>query len=232
VGYAGYEDKRLYIQANGSGLDKVTAVSTTSPGYTISIVAKSESMLTLNIQGEKNASGYFDEDSPQPVANMPLSFSYPGGSLLKNISPGVIPAFVPDNQAYGQCTWYAGYIARLRARKAVVPSFDSCVPLSGDPSNPGFPRPNSVLNASGHHMAFLESITLVSSTQNKDGSVTVIYQMDGSQFNAGDATESPSGWGTKSKFTTQMVVNQKDGVYTIPISGIPKVFYTVTKVKQ
>ena len=228
AGYAGYTP--IYIYANGSGLDKVTAVSTTAPGYTIAIVARTASRLTLDIRGAKGLWGYFYEDSPRPVANMPLTFSYPGGLLSKSISPGVIPAFNPNLQAYGQCTWYAGYIARIRAGKAVVSSYSGSgfVTLNGDPNHSGFPKVNSVLNSSGKHMSFLETFTTKSSTKNADGSVTVSYTMTGSQYNAS------SPWGSKSSFTTQMVVNQKNGAYTI--TGIPRipdiVGYSVTAVKQ
>jgi hypothetical protein len=221
VGYAGHAT--IYVYANGSGLDRVTAVSTTASGYAISIVAKSASKLTLSIQGVRNGSGCFDENAPKPVANMPLTFSYSGGVLSRSVSPGIIPAFNPGLQAYGQCTWYAGYIARLRAGKAVVASYSSCVPLSGNPANPGFPKANSVLNSSGKHMSFLESVRS-SSTNNADGSVTVTYAMSGSQYNTGTP------WGSRSPFTTQMVIRQKSGLYTIVTA--PKVIYPVTAVKQ
>ena len=77
-------------------------------------------------------------------------------------------------------------------------------------------------------MSFLESITS-SGTKNADGSVAVTYFMAGSQYNY-NANNSPTGWGVKSGFTTQMVVEQKNGLYTI--TTIPTVIYPVTAVKQ
>jgi hypothetical protein len=72
-------------------------------------------------------------------------------------------------------------------------------------------------------MSFLESVRS-SSTNNADGSVTVTYAMSGSQYNTGTP------WGSRSPFTTQMVIRQKSGLYTIVTA--PKVIYPVTAVKQ
>ena len=223
VGYEGYQT--ITVSANGSGLDKVTAVSTTAPGYTVAIRSKTSTTLTLNIYGRAlfGAGPYFNETPPGPVANFPLTFNYVGGAVSRNVTPGVIPAFNRNLQAWGQCTWYAGYIARLRVGKPVVPGYSSCVALSGDPNNAGFPKAYSVLNASNRHMAFLESISPTSTIKATDGSVTVTYQMSGTQYNA-DCK------GTKSSFSTSMVVKQKNGVYTI--MQTPTVIYTITAVKQ
>ncbi len=222
VNYSGYTSIPIY--ANGTGLDNVTAVSTTAPGYTITLAKKTATMLTLRIEGARNSRGYFDETCPQPVANMPITFSYPGGSQTKPIQPGVIPTFRADLQVYGQCTWYAGYIARLREGAPVVLAYSNCVAISGDPNAAGFPLEGSVLSASGSHMAFLEVMNQTGMTWNPDNSWTNTYDMAGTQYNA----KTP--YGTKSPFTTQMVVKQKNGVFTI--TKWPTVIYTVTGVKH
>jgi len=212
--------------ADGSNLDAVTTVEISAPGYSksVSIVSRSSSRLTLDIRATANG---WSDTSPRPVKQPTLTFYYAGSSkITKQIETGIIPVFYVNNQAWGQCTWYAGIIMRNRNGQTPVTSYSSTVELSGNPNAGGFPKTGSVLNASDKHMAYLDNMTTASTTKNPDGSTSTTYQLAYSDYNygyrCGKRTNQP---------TTMKVKRSKDGK-TYTIESYPKAGFKVTKVKQ
>lgn len=204
---------------NGSNLNQITTVSIDASGYTVKIGKTTTTQLQLDIRAATVG------ENPKPVANPTLTLNYNGGKLQPKISPGIIPVFYKDNQAWCQCTWYAGIVARIRSGRSEVINYDNSVNLSGNPTTPGFPTANSVIMAYRKHMAFVETSTETSRVTNKDGSAIITYKLTGSQYNARcDAA--------KSTFSETMVVSKsKTGNYTVTTT--PKIaFYAVDRVKQ
>jgi len=237
VPYEGYP--AIYVYANGSNLDKISSVEISASGYNKSVqIIKSKSTskkLALDIRGSKKkglfpGQDYYDEKDPIPVTNPTLTFYYENGTQSASypITPGIIPVFYVNKQAWGQCTWYAGIIKRI---ESPVYSYSSCTQINGDPNSPGFPKAFSVLNVSDKHMAYLEQITITSTVINTDGSTTITYNLKGSQYNAACDCQ-------PSTFDTNMVVNKsKDGkkykILTYPQFTFKNgKVYPVTKVKQ
>jgi hypothetical protein len=210
---------------DGSNLDAVTTVDVSAPGYSksVSIVSKSSTRLTLDIRAIANG---WSDTSPMPVKQPTLTFYYSASSTVtKQIDTGIIPVFYVNNQAWGQCTWYAGIIMRNRNGQTPVTSYSSTVALSGNPNDNGFPKKGSVLNASDKHMAYLDDITTTSTITNSDGSTSTTYKLTYSDYNYDYKC------GKRTNQTTTMTVQKsRDGQYKI--TSLPKAGYTVTKVKQ
>ncbi|MEI7589700.1 MAG: hypothetical protein WCJ49_00035 [Deltaproteobacteria bacterium] len=225
VAYEGYTTIPLYV--NGSGLDKITSIDIIGDNYKtqVSILSKSSTQLKLGIIASKNG---WSDSSPKPTAKPKLRFYGKDVYLEKNIDTGVIPTFYVNNQAWGQCTWFAGLVMRLRNGQTPVSGYSGTVTLSGDPSSSGFPKNGSVLNCSDKHMAYLENISS-KTVKNSDGSTTTTYTLTGSQYNA-DCKASKSSFSTTNNDNQMIVKKSKDGKYSI--TKYPKVVYQVTKIKQ
>ncbi|MDT7540575.1 MAG: hypothetical protein QOE33_479 [Acidobacteriota bacterium] len=220
VPYIGRNDSNVNpIVAHGSSLDKVTSVTISTSGYVASIASKTATQLKLDIRAASVG------EYPQPASTPTLVFSYGNGtSFSKQISPGIIPTLTQDNQAWGQCTWYAAGIARLTHNQSFIKGYSSGVMPSGDPANPGFPQVGSILMTYEKHMSYVETNTKTGQVTNSDGSTTTTYTLTGSQYN-GDCK------GSKSPFSTTMTVKRsRGGAYTI--LTLPKVIYTIDRVKQ
>lgn len=232
VAYEGYSP--IYLYANGSNLDKVSSVQMTESLYntTVKIIKQSYSQLKLEIRATYDSSAY-DSNShtyyPKPIAKPTLNFYYDSGYnyIAKQIEPGIIPTFYQDNQAWGQCTWYAGIIMRKQNGQSEVIRYSATVTINGNPNSSGFPKTGSVLNASDKHMAYLENNSETSRVTNSDGSETITYSLTGSQYNADCNCN-------YSTFSTNMVIKKSKDGKSYTITQYPKVTskLQVTKVKQ
>lgn len=206
----------------GKNLTSITSVTINDANYTVKIVSVIPGCLTLNIRALNNN---WNTTSPAPLSCALLTFWYgPLSKIQQVISPGIIPVFFYNSQAYHQCTWYAGIIARNKVGLSPILSYPrspipSSVILSGDPKSSGFPLKYSVLCVGTSHMAFLESITTSKVVTNSNGSKTTTYLLTGSQYNV-DCK------GSYSSFSTSMVVTQTGTTYTI--NTAPKVYSTGT----
>ncbi len=203
------------IAVTGTNLDLVTGVSISDSSYSVSITSQSKTAIGLNICA-KNIS----ELDPMPAGESgkntapTLSFNYCGGTLTKvlngsgDMPSGIIPTFFIGNQAWGQCTWYAGCIARYTHGQSIVYKYDQGKPLSGNPTDPGFPIAGSVLMTAGvGHMVYIDNIATLKTVTNKDGSQTITYALYYSQYNV------PCGSG-KTNFNITMVVSRlANGAY-------------------
>jgi hypothetical protein len=219
VPYKGRNDSGIgKIIAQGSNLDKITSVTIQEGDYTVVGIQKiGTTQLKLDIRVN-----YVGERYPIPVTNSKLVFTYSGGTITKTVN--LLPTFYKDNQSWGQCTWYAGLVMRIKNNKSEVRSYSSTTTISGDPNSSGFPQKGSVLNASDAHMAYLENITLKKTVKNSDGSTSYTYTLTGTQYNAKCDV-------SKSSFSTDMVTKKsKSGAYSI--TTYPTVVYKVTKIKQ
>jgi len=208
----------------GNNLTSITSVTINDPYYTVKIVSAIPGCLTLDIRALNNN---WNTSSPAPLSCAILTFWYgPLSKIQQVISPGIIPVFFYNQQAYHQCTWYAGIEARNGVRKTPVTSFydiNKPIPpsifLSGDPKSSGFPLQYSVLCVGRSHMAFLENITTSKVVTNADGSKTTTYLLTGSQYNV-DCK------GSRSSFSTSMVVTQRGTAPTLTykIDSYPQVY--------
>ena len=145
------------------------------------------------------------------------------GTIKKQIA-GLIPTFYADNLDWGQCTWYAGGIARIQSGRSVIRSYSQGSAINPNPTSAGFPRNGSVLMRYEQHMAFLENIRETGRVANRDGSVTITYQLTGSQYNARCDAQ-------RSNFTATMVISQsRTGQYSFVKK--PTVVFEIDRVAQ
>jgi hypothetical protein len=229
IPYEGYP--AIPVNVIGTALDKIVAVSINLNGYKTDVPIigiRTKTLLHLDLRALTNG---FSDSSPQPVANPEMIFWYENsaGDVLpmeETITPGIIPSFYANFQAWGQCTWYAGILMRRRNGQSEVKSYSQTVPINGNPDSTGFPTAGSVLNASGTHMAYLENISESKRSLNPDGSENITYALSGSQYNADGKCSGPTAFST-----TLIVYKSKDGKQ-YKILKYPFVVHTVTKVKQ
>lgn len=91
----------------------------------------------------------------KPVADAALLIAPDGGGLYRyELAKGLIPSFESWNLVYGQCTWYAGGVARVRNGQPLVTSYSQLEPLTAENL-----APLSVLGAeSNSHMLYLDAV--------------------------------------------------------------------------
>jgi len=219
VPYSGRSDSGVPpLVLSGTNLDRVTSVGiAAATGYFASIKSRSATQLTLDVRA---AVGEF----PRPTANLTVNLVHAAGVVIYQIRPGVIPALYRDTLAWGQCTWWAGGIARILNKRSVVNAYNMGVSLNGNPTSTGFPRNGSVLMTYGRHMSYLESISETKRVKNTDGSTTIAYALRGTQYNW------PCGAGKTSFSTTMTVLLSKYGTYTV--TKAPVVGYTIDRLVQ
>jgi hypothetical protein len=216
VPYSGRSDSNVRaITVTGTNLQQVTSAAISAPGYTIAIADKSPTRITLDIRASSLS------ESTRPAANPTLTFSYPGGVLRRQIG-GIIPSLSVGNLDWGQCTWFAGGIARLLSGRSMIKSYSQGTPISPQPGTAGFPQPGSVLMRYEKHMAFLDSSNVVSRVTNRDGSVTIKYQLNGRQYNA-RCDAAPSSFST-----TMTILQSRSGQYSFVQK--PVVVYEIDRV--
>lgn len=224
VSYLGHNSGAAKIVAHGVNLGSISSVTTSAPGYSVSVASVSATAVTLDLRAAVG-------EQPGPTANVPLMFTYANGLRFSPIVRlSVIPTVAVDELTWGQCTWYAGGIARFMHGQQPVLSYGQGVPLSGNPASAGFPTVRSVLMARSSlnrtkHMAYLESISFVRQDVNRDGSVTYTWSLSGSQYNIHCD-------GTRSMFNGVIMKTQrsKSGVYSVVQP--PVVGYTIDAVAQ
>jgi hypothetical protein len=217
VPYAGrYDSGARQLTITGKNLQAVTSCAISAPGYSVTIAGRSATSLVLDVRAGSPG------ENPRPVANPTLTLVSAAGPLRTQVR-GLIPTLYTENLDWGQCTWYAGGIARIQSGRPVVRSYAQGVAINPNPSSAGFPRNGSVLMKYEKHMAFLESIRQTSRVQNRNGTV-ITYQLAGSQYNARcDAQRSP--------FTATMVISQSpSGQYSFVQR--PVVVYEIDRVAQ
>jgi hypothetical protein len=208
-----------HIVVSGINLGAIHSASTSQPGYMVTLGAVSATSLTLDIRATL-------AENVKPAANFPLTFKYGASSTYETtISQGVMPSLSYDDLGWGQCTWWVG-MARV-SRGLTLVSYGTAAKISGDPANHGFPQTHSVIMSTNprsdpqliQHMAFVEGIKATSSTNGPDGSVTIVYTIQFSEYNHDCGA-------TFSRDTTTMtVVKSKGGAYAVtvlPVAGHTK----------
>lgn len=229
VPYAGMNTSgipRLIVK--GRNMDRVVGVTTNAPGYSVSLVSKSPTQVEIDMRANLSNGRYAEYPTPSATPWIWLNHAY--GAVEYRIPNGMIPVYSYDNQGWGQCTWYAGIVARSQRGLSLVPSYSNGTAISANPNNAGFPKNNSVLmyfsgsGSSGSHMAFLETITQTGAVRNADGSSNITYTLTGSHYNAGcDAA--------RSSFSTQMKIRQSGSSYSM-VSAPVIAGKTVNRVAQ
>lgn len=182
VAYEGRNAGDTRIVAHGSNLGSVRSVTTSAPGYRVSLTSVSATAITLDVRATLS-------EGTRPVARFPWTLTYGTNSgYSPTASFSVIPTLAVDTLTWGQCTWYAGGIARIMRGQAPVMAYSQGTDLNANPNSAGFPTTGSVLMSRSQktttkHMAYLESIRLAGQTSNRDGSVTYTWSLAGSQYN-------------------------------------------------
>ncbi len=227
VSYYGRTSGAARVVAHGSNLGSIRSVQTWAQGYGVSLVSVTPTSVTLDVRAVVG-------ENPGPAANLPLGFTYGSGNTWYSptVRLSVIPTLAVDNLTWGQCTWFAGGIARIMHNQAPVMAYSLGTNLSANPASAGFPRSGSVLMVrnppSGHprHMAYDESTQLNSQTANRDGSIIYTYTLSGRQYNIHcDGQSYP--------FTTTMqILRSKSGAYTLLRAPLLVAGYTVDAVAQ
>lgn len=217
VPYRGRSDSGISpLTVNGTNLNLVTSCSLSATGYSVAITSKSQNRIVLDVRANSAA------ESPYPSANPTLYLISSSGVTTIQIRPGLIPALYSNTLDWGQCTWWAGGIARLRSGRSVVNAYARGVAINPDPTSPGFPKAGSVLMTYQKHMSYLENVR-ESSVANRDGSVTTTYLLTGSQYNANCDAQ-------RSNFAATMIVIRRGNSYAFVSK--PKVIFEVDRVAQ
>jgi len=140
----------------------------------------------------------------------------------------LLPAF-NDDQLYGQCTWYAWHVMRIRNQQQEITSYydSKIVAMQETPSKVNIPRSNSIImNRSLKHTAYITSVSQSEPITNPvDKSTTVIYTINGMHAN----------WNSRTsvdpfKETTMSVTTSKDGKTRTMIKPYPIAGYQMTHV--
>jgi hypothetical protein len=189
----------------GANLDLVFKITIDAKQYQVVSWSILPTKITLDIRALTYNNWPTVEYLPAPTAKPTLTLYFndkASGSckyITETISPGIIPVFFYDNQAYGQCTSYAGIIRRNQVGLPIITAYNMpennfypFKPLSGNPSDPGFPKQYAVLCTNYPHMAFIEN---VSAQDNSKVNGTIIYTITGTQYNV-PCGESKSSWKT------------------------------------
>jgi len=176
----GYKD----ITIKGNNLDKVTAVvSTGPPQYRVELVKQTRTELTLKV----SAVTY---DAKPSSVTITLNGN---SSLTKKIK--VIPGFNND-QLYGQCSWYAWHIARLKHKpeQKTIKSYGEGMKMQADVKNVLLPKEGSIIMSSNcvgpkcgiRHTAYVKRVEETSETSKTTKVKTVTYKLIGEHANFGE----------------------------------------------
>jgi len=157
VPYTGFTTGESALTVSGSGLNYVVSVTCDNSSYTPQIVSQNSSTLQLYLLATPNSN-----TTAQPDTWITLYFGDGHGGYVST-GCSIIPSFNTSAQgpAFGQCTWYAGYIARNACEKSVVGSYGGTA-LSGNQTSAGYPLAKSViclfLGTAEKHFVFLDSV--------------------------------------------------------------------------
>ncbi len=169
VPYDGYEGgSNSYLTVNGS-FSHFSSISTNNSYYSIDVVSVTSSQIKLYVLANPDNS----TTKATPQDRLTLTFKDTFGEIV-GFSIPVIPSFNYNNQTYGQCTWYAGYI--MRNYNNLSNQGYGGTYISGNTSSSGFPKAKSVIslkksNGSWAHHVFLDSIS--SSTSGSTTTLTL-----------------------------------------------------------